>query len=323
MNVLFWLEPFARHMDGLCWLLMRGLALAGWQVVGHGFPAPGDTTDVIGAVVRFAPRCVLFWTGPEWGTSRPEHRALGVTDAHVFRGWERLKSDHPRILRGTFIVDAGSNREAQRDWHIRLRPHVYLSPYHPTSVVRLNAHILREQIIRYHHPIEPEQLPAVEPRDGRCVISGATGTCYPLRCAAKVAAHRGALGHGITVIEHPGYHDHGNASVDYARTLALSRVALATSSVYGFALRKHIEATAVGCRVVTDLPEFDRLPEIDENLVRVRRDVPMPRLAQLILQLADSWQLEVQRVRATQARAFYDYRAVGARITAALAGRQP
>jgi len=319
-GILFWLEPFSRHMDGLCWLIQRGLAAAGWQVVGHGFPPPGDTTDVMEAVRRFQPRVALFWTGPEWGTSLPQQRALGVMDEHAFRGWERLEREAPEVVRGTFFVDAGSNQQAQREWHERLRPQLYLTPYHPDSVVTLNPHIPRSAVVRYHHPIEAERFPPFGSRDGRCVISGATGTCYPFRSRMKAAAKQGLLGE-VTVVNHPGYHGLGCVSLDYNQVLAKHRVAICTCSSYKFALRKHIEATASGCRVITNLPEYDVLPEINDNLRRVGSGLTTQAMLQLIDSLASSWDVEEQAAFALAAREYYDYRAVGKRLAEELRKR--
>jgi hypothetical protein len=117
-------------------------------------------------------------------------------------------------------------------------------------------------------------------------------------------------------LRHPGYAMAGCATPAFLQILNRFKVAICTSSVYGYALRKIIEATACGCVVVTDFPADEILPEIDDNLVRIHPRIGLPRLAALIGRLTDSYEIDLQRHYAERARAFYDYRAIGCRLAA-------
>jgi hypothetical protein len=96
------------------------------------------------------------------------------------------------------------------------------------------------------------------------MVSGAASNAYPLR--QRVI--RDALDLGVDVLRHPGYGNQGPRTPEYMRHLAGYKVHVATASMYGFALRKIIESVAMGCTVVTDLPAYDVLPEIDGALVQ-------------------------------------------------------
>jgi len=122
------------------------------------------------------------------------------------------------------------------------------------------------------------------------------------------AAKAGRLGPDVGCLDHPGYFQVGPSSTEYVKLLSQYRVALCTASSYGFALRKIIEATLAGCVVITDLPEYDRLPGIDDNLVRVRPTISIPELRELIRDQADAWDLKRQTHYATTAAGLYDWR---------------
>jgi hypothetical protein len=70
--------------------------------------------------------------------------------------------------------------------------------------------------------------------------------------------------------------------------------------------------------VITDLPEWDALPEIDGNLVRVDPDLSEHDLGELIHQAAAHWDVEAQRHYSERVCARYDYRVECARIAAVL-----
>ena len=101
---------------------------------------------------------------------------------------------------------------------------------------------------------------------------------YPLR--QRAVRDRVVL--GLDVLRHPGYGNRGAVTPAYCRELARYRVSVATASMYGFALRKIIEAVAVGCTVITDLPAYDVLPEIDAALIRVPSTINPPDFAAVI-----------------------------------------
>jgi hypothetical protein len=100
----------------------------------------------------------------------------------------------------------------------------------------------------------------------------------------------------------------------FLQTLSHFKVAICTSSMYGYALRKIMEATACGCRVLTDLPVDEALPEIDGNLFRIRPDTSAYHIQIYIRQLVKEYDPERQAHYAELAKKFYDFKAVGQRL---------
>jgi hypothetical protein len=118
----------------------------------------------------------------------------------------------------------------------------------------------------------------------------------------------------MRIMQHPGYGRNGCFTPGYIAALGRHKVAVCTSSIYGYALRKIVEATACGCYVLTDLPIDDVMPEIDDNLVRVSPNIPTDDVVDLIRSMIDAWEPERQRHFAEKAQSWYDYRAVGKRL---------
>ena len=314
-GLLFVLESFRRHMDNGRWLFQLGMEAAGYQSVGGGLPPPGiDATDVGVAVACLRPQVAILWPRYEWDPQQWRGPAGTVLPEHRFHSLDRLIHGSD-VLRVAVFHDAGSERARQRLWHEEFKPHAYLVWYHERSVAELAPHVPPHQMVRTWHIVDPAAAPAVEPREGVCCVSGAwVPDVYPFRTRCVAAAKAGQLGRGVVYREHPGYHYTGTSSNDYLRHLAGFRVSLCTASAYKFALRKHIEATAAGCRVITDLPDYDHLPGIDGNLIRVRPDIPIPDLAALIREAAEGWDLATQRAYAAAALRRYDYRFECARL---------
>ncbi len=305
-NLLCVLESFRRHMDNGRWLFQRGMEQRGYVSIGAGCPSPEvDMTDVRAAVERFDPGVVIMWPRYEW--DHKEWVGNEVRPEHLFRDWKYLL-ERPDILRVAVWHDAGSARKQQQRWHEDFKPHVYLSWYHPDSVMPFAPYIKREQIVRTYHVIDAYNLPPVREREGVAVVSGAhTLDTYPLRTKCVRWAAKGLLGGGVDVARHPGYAEKGTKSNQYAEMLSKYRVAICTASSYGFALRKIFEATAVGCKAITDLPAYDKLPAIDDNLIRVSPSIPAGELRDVIRSAADTWNIGDQLLHAMRCRARYDY----------------
>ena len=312
-NLLFALESFRRHMDNGRWLFQLGMERQDYVSVGGEMPSPGvDSTDVAWAVERFKPRIVVFWPRYEWDPK--EWSGPEVRPEHCYRNWECL-FDHPEILRVCVFHDAGSARAQQKRWHEALRPHVYLTWYHADSVLPFAPHIRREQLVRTYHILDGDNTPPVRDRQKTCIISGAhTPDVYPFRTRVLQLAKESKLGPGVDAITHPGYKQAGTRSNAYVQKLGEYRVAVCTASAYRFALRKIWEATAAGCRVITNLPSYDLLPGIDDNLIRVSSDVSTGELKEVIQNAAATWDLRQQQAFAERAVELYDWRAECARV---------
>jgi hypothetical protein len=306
-NLLFALESFRRHMDNGRWLFQLGMERQGYVSVGKDMPSPGvDATDVEWAVKRFSPRIVIFWPRYEWDSR--EWVGPEVKPEHCYRNWEYLLT-RPDILRVCVFHDAGSARDQQRRWHEAFKPHVYLTWYHADSVLPFAPHIQRGQLVRTYHILDSDNLPPFEQRAKTCIVSGAyTPDVYPLRTRVFQWANEGKLGLGVEAIKHPGYKQAGTHSNEYAKTLAQYKVAVCTASAYRFALRKIVEATAAGCRVVTNLPSYDLIPGIDDNLIRVPSDIGAAELREIIQGAAATWNFNQQQAFADAAVRYYDWR---------------
>jgi hypothetical protein len=130
---------------------------------------------------------------------------------------------------------------------------------------------------------------------------------------------RDAVMCGVDVMRHPGYGNTGTRTPEYLKTIAGYKVHVATASMYGFALRKIIESVAVGCAVVTDLPDFDVLPEIDGAIIRVRPTANSIEMRDVIRSAVALWNLDERLAWAEKARRFYDYEAIGCYLSLELA----
>ena len=104
----------------------------------------------------------------------------------------------------------------------------------------------------------------------------------------------------------------------YMAHLAQHRVAVVGTCCKHWAVKKHLEATAAGCVVLTNLPNDQYWPYIDGNLVRIPDDISLTELTDLVRYCAAHWDLERQHHFARLAVEHFDYRVEGARIAAAL-----
>jgi hypothetical protein len=318
-GILFVLESFRRHMDNGRWLCQLGFESNGYLSVGNNVPPPGiNSTNVRKIVDIYRPDTVIFWPRYEWARDEWGDQP-GVTDADRFTEWECLLS-RPDILRVAVLHDAASAIGSQHRWHREFKPHVYLTCYHQKSVIDYNPHINTGQIVRTYHVLDDCSFP-IKKRDLPCVIAGARNRdVYPLRTRAMDLAKAGKI--KADTIPHPGYAQTGSLSNDFLKTLAKYRVAICTASRYGFALRKIIEATAAGCRVITDLPAYDCLPGIDDNLIRVKPYITDDELQAIIEREAEAWDTDRQRDFAHKAREIYHYRRECARVAELLDERR-
>lgn len=310
-RVMLAVETFKRHMTDEGWHLQAGLEHGGYQL--WGAHLPHMATDALAIADHAHAGTVFVQDKREWDP------ASGCCfDKSV--GFQRVPAlaGLPDLFRVTVLKDLLFHRAYTRRGHEELRPHAVVHYYHRDLVRWLAPWLANTPLIRTWHSIDPGALPHWFPGQGRsmAVVSGALNReVYPFRWRIADAARAGRLS-GVAVIPHPGYGASGTCTPRYMTMLSGYKVAICTSSIMGFALRKLIEATACGCIVVTDLPAGEVLPGVDGNLVRVPPDMPMPRLAELVDALAQSWNEARQREWAQAAVATYDYRRVYARLAA-------
>jgi hypothetical protein len=299
----------AGHMTDEGHQLQAGLNAAGWPLVGHGFG--DDLADVPQVLERYNPDAVFVQDPRDWD----RHHGGCFNPAVTFANVEALKS-RPDLFRATVCKDAGSSVEYQHDFADRIGADAIVIYYHEQSVTRVAPWLAGRTLIRTYHSVDSafiRTLDLTAPRK-RAIVTGAVSSVYPLR--ARVFGSFVSL--GIHAVTHPGYGNSGTRTPDYLRMLAGYRVHVATASAYRFALRKIIESVAVGCTPVTNLPAYDVLPEIDGALVRVSEDASLKEMAAAIAAADARWNLDERMHYAAKAQAFYDYLAIGARLSANL-----
>ena len=307
MNVVLANVDYRRHMTNEGDQFQEGLRAAGWTLAGVGYDGLSDVPEILD---RYQPEQVVVHDKRDWD---PKSDIAFRKDL----GFERLSALQTfRGFKAVVVKDAASSIDYQRNFYQEVGADAAIVYYHENSVRRHATWLDGKALIRTYHTLDPDDYADVPMDVARRVglVSGAVAKCYPLR--QRVVANARRL--GLAVLKHPGYGNKGSAVRTYLEQLACYKVHVATASAYGFALRKIIESVAMGCTVVTDLPAYDVLPEIDGALIRVSRDLPAEHLRQVIADAASQWHSDERMAWAMKARAFYDYRAMGARLAARL-----
>jgi hypothetical protein len=287
------------HMTDEGWQITYGLSQNGYRHVGYGLEVP--LTDMREVIETQLPGTIVLQDKREWEIERGSFR-----DPHARFRSVNILQNHPEIFNLTILKDA----QQRPQWHAEaakeMACHAWIVYYHPDIVHHLAPYTRRQHLIRTYHSLDPAVVPTYSPenREG-CLFSGAVSGAYPER---QHILRMKSL--PIAVMQHPGYHRKGCNTPDYFRTLTKYKVALCTSSIYGYALRKIIEATAAGCIVITDLPVEDQLPCIDNNLVRINPDISQEELTALIHKCCAEYDPEVQCAYADEAKWFYDYKRI-------------
>lgn len=305
MNLVLANRDYKQHTTDEGEQLQAGLEFAGWMLGGAGY---GDgCKDVPELLERHRPARVFVQDCRDW---RADSR--GCFDRSVsFDRWERLSSYDGRSF--TVCKDAGTVTDYQREFAEAIDAHALVIYYHPQSVLKQSPWLSHYKLIRTYHSVNAAWCrgigwPTIRAKG---LVSGASGNVYPLRQIA--IANAAAL--GLSYQRHPGYGNRGVFTPGYLSLLANFRVHVACASAYGFALRKIIESVAMGCTPVTDLPAFDVLPAIDGALVRVAPGAGLKELRAAIEAADRAWNLEERREWSRLALEFYDFHAVGWRLS--------
>lgn len=307
-------ESMSRHMTDEGWQLFAGLEMGGgYTLAGHGLSTYGgrDRSHTLDGLTD-VPR-ILDWVRPQTVLMQDKREWEGLTadrsrdPAMRFRNVEALAGCGAFI--GTVLKDAQNGPNYHRQSAEEIGCHFWVVYYHPDLVAAIAPYVRREHLVRTYHTVDPDVVPKYQAAGRKpCVLSGAVSGAYPLR--RKLANHAWAIPE-MTVLKHPGYHRNGCTTPDYIRELAGYKVAVCTSSAYGYALRKIIEATAAGCRVLTDLPVDEVMPMIDGNLVRIDPNDPVEKIGQAVRRMARDYDPAWQAYYAAAAVAYYDYRVRG------------
>lgn len=308
MNVCLANIDYQRHMTSEGDQFQEGLRSAGWTLCGRGYDGLQDVPAIL---ARYQPKRVVVHDKRDWD---PKSSICFRKDV----GFQRLSAlQSSTAYKAVVVKDAASSLPYQKAFFTEVAADAAIVYYHPRNAAMHGPWLTGRPMIRTYHSVDADDIATI-PLDGPrrpALVSGATSNAYPLRQRAV----RDAQMLGLDVLRHPGYGNLGARTSAYLRHLAGYKVHVATASMYGFALRKIIESVAVGCTVVTDLPAYDVLPEIDGALVRVKPTINPDELQRVIRDATAAWRLDERLAWAEKARAFYDYRAIGAYLDRALA----
>lgn len=299
---------YKRHMTSEGDQFQEGLRAAGWTLTGAGYDGRKD----VGAILEhYRPDRIVVHDPRDWDPASPIafRKDLGFANVSLLQTAEAFKA--------VVVKDAATSLQYQAQFFDSVGADAAIVYYHPRSVEEHSGWLKGKTLIRTYHSVDISDLDGIDlrrPRGG-AVISGAVSRSYPLR--QRVIRDARTL--GIDVLKHPGYGNAGSTTPAYLRQLARYKVHIATASTFGFALRKIIESVAVGCTVITDLPAFDVLPEIDGALLRVEPSASLRAMGTAVRSALSAWDLDERIEWARKARDFYDYLTVGQALDRALA----
>jgi hypothetical protein len=287
------------HMSNEGWQLALALKAGGYDLCGHGL----STTRTLEILKQKNPSVVFVQDQHEW-----ESGHLAKREEYFYDTPELAR--RPDVFKLTVVKDTHRQYESAKQYSRSIGCHAWVAYYNLPIVFRTLNWLRPQHVVRTYHTIDANSVPPYQAEGRRtCLLSGALGGAYPLRCRIHEARMP-----EVYFMQHPGYFNTGTCTPAYLREMSRYRVSICTASKFGYTLRKLIESTACGCRVITDLPADEPLPEIDDNLIRVSPNMDMGEMRKLICHLSDSYDPVVQEKMAEAAKARYDYRVEGARL---------
>lgn len=299
-------EAMKRHTADAGWQIMDGLKHAGYLLCGSDLTI--NEQDVPKIIRATNPEVVVIQDKREWEGRTARQRG---NPRLKFHNVEYLKSRND-IFKLTVLKDSHQNPLYHKNSADEMGVHCWIIYYHPKIVKHVAPYVRLEHCVRTSHSIDSTKVPEFSSDRKGCLVSGAVSVHYPLRLRI-IRNYR--LLPGTEYIKHPGYQSRRCVTPNFLKRLSQYKVSICTSSRYGYALRKLIESSACGCIVITDLPEDDKLPVIEENLVRIPSDIPIRELGNLIKRLSESYDEEKQKRIAESIKEYYDFKAVGARLS--------
>lgn len=289
------------HMTDEGWQITHGLALNGYIHCGHGLEEP--SVDVRNLIECYRPGTVVLQDIREWDSKRGDFRDPRARFENV-----NTLTQYPEIFKLTILKDSHQNPQYHREAAEDMGCHAWIVYYHPKIVKHLAPYVREHHLIRTWHTVNAAAVPTFNPNRSGCLFSGAISNVYPLR--QKIRSAMGRL--PVHMLQHPGYHRRGSATPEFLQTLSQYKVAICTSSIYGYSLRKIIEAVCCGCRVITDLPLEELLPVIslpaaEHCLIRVNPAISMDDLREVILTAEREYDEDLMRTISTAATHFYNF----------------
>lgn len=297
---------YSRHTTNEGNELQLGLEHAGYRLVGKGYG--DDLRNVPEILKRYSPKVIVVSDVRDWHRDSPGN--FGDLSLH-FDNYECLKERND-ILKIVVAKDAGTAVDFQSRFAKSIGAQAAICYYHDNAVLPLSPWLSDMKRIRTYHSVDGDlasSIPIVGGRS-RAIVTGAVGVVYPLRKMIFSESHQ----IGVETLRHPGYKATKCFTPEYLRKLASFKVHVATCSSYNFALRKIIESVAMGCTPVTNLPEWDRLPEIDEYLYRIPSNLSMNQVRQAIDKAESSWNIERASEGAKKAVTYYNWKSSGRRL---------
>lgn len=301
-------ESMRRHMTDEGWQLFQGLEHAGYTLRGHGI---NDNVTDVSRMGLLTSGTVVVQDKREWEgltadrSQDPRMRFVNIDSL----------ARRPDLFKVTLLKDAHQKPRYHAQSAEEMGCHAWIVYYHPKIVKHVSGFVRERHLIRTWHTIDRDLVPPFSGDRKGCLLSGALSVAYPLR--QRLFKHASEL-KDTMILRHPGYHCRGCATPAYLKTLSKYKVAICTSSIYGYALRKIIEATVCGCRVITDLPKDEVLPEIDGNLIRVSPEATVAEVNQALTKAYDCWSHWTQLTYVEETKKRYDYRVEGTSLAQAI-----
>lgn len=306
-------ESMKQHTTSEGWEIFEGLQHAGYKLVGCGLPV--NENNLYNIIRDTVPGTLLLQDKREW-----DYKAGDFRDPKAqFHNVSELKK-HNDIFKGTILKDSQQRPEYHRQSAEEIGAHFWVVYYHPRIVHYLAPYTRPQHLIRTYHSVNVNHIPALNWRPqtrAYALLSGAMGGAYPLRTRMRDNIRSMCdlpKGNTVNYLPHPGYHRKGTATPSFLKTLAGYKVAICTSSMYSYTLRKIIEATACGCIVLTDLASDEVLPCIDGNLIRVHPNITPKEVGRIIKNAVEKWDSEKQKLYSDIAKEHYSHIAVGKRL---------
>lgn len=298
-----------QHTSNEGWQLMLALRAGGYGLFGYGVKSHGDGfahqnwTDIKAILEQLNPAVVFVQDQHEWSSGHLAKKEEFFRNAPLLA--TRLD-----VFKLTVMKDTHRQYESNKRHSQEIGCHAWVTYYSIPITLRTLNWLRPQHVIRTWHTVDPAAVPPFSADRQPCLLSGSLGGAYPLR----ERIHKANLP-GVTFLRHPGYSNKGTSTPEYLKQLSRFKVAICTASRFGYCLRKLIEATACGCKVITDLPVDEIVPEIDGNLFRVSPNIDMDELSLLIRGLSDGYNTEKQQMWAEKAKQRFDWRVEGVRLS--------
>lgn len=300
-------KDMQNHMTDEGWQIFEGLQHSGYLLAGKDLTF--DSTNVEDILRISNLRTVVIQDKREWDVAKRDFRDRSAR----FQNFIDLK-ERDDIFKLTILKDSHQRSKYHCQSAKEMGVHAWIVYYDPNIVHAFAPYTRPEHLIRTYHTINKDKVPEFETqRRSACLFSGAISSYYPLR--RKIRENLGRLKR-VIYLPHPGYGNTGCQTYEFYKLLNCFKVMICTQSICKYALRKLFEATACGCRVITDLKE--KIPEIDDNLIRIPSDVTIPELQEVIDNSIVSYNKDKQKHLAEVAIKRYDYRYECTRLSQAI-----